>query len=191
MKHKRAAMANGETVSVVMARKIKPGCEQQFWAVDKEIKDAMKRCPGLLAVNDFPLQQPTDAENEGDEFLTIAQFDNMESLSLWEESPLRAELLSKFEPLVVGDMRRKSISGLEGMFESSIPAAPPKYKMAILIIVVIFSQLIILKPLINMTLGFLPEILQSLILVTIQVVAMAYLIMPYLTKKLAKWLYKP
>jgi antibiotic biosynthesis monooxygenase (ABM) superfamily enzyme len=193
MTQQLATISEGETVSVLMSRNIKPGCEEKFWALDQQIQRAIKDVPGFLSVNHFPTTTRNATDKEELAIITIAQFDNIDSLMHWEESPMRAQLFEQQAELVIGDSRRRSITGLEGMFAPSQdlqPTPPKRHKMALMIVVVIFGQLVLLRPVINYLLPQVPELLRSLILVVIQVTAMSYFIMPRLTRLLSKWLYR-
>lgn len=185
-----ATIANEETVSVILARKIKPGFEQDFWRIDEKLVSALEQFSGFLSVNHFPTTTKNVDDADGEEYITIVQFSDVESLLVWEQSQERAKLIEQSAELVVGGIRRKSISGLEGMFEPPLPTSPPRYKMALMIIAVIFSLLLLLKPIISSLVPELPIIFQSLLLVIIQVVAMTYFIMPRLTRLLSRWLYR-
>ena len=193
MNQQLAAISDGETVSVIMSRSIKFGCEQQFWTLDKEIKLALTQVPGFLSVNHFPTTTRNVENKEEETFITIAQFNNIESLMHWEESELREQLFSQQVELIIGDSKRRSITGLEGMFAPSLPLqpTPPKrHKMALMITVIIFVQLVLFRPVLNYLLPQVPELFRSLILVVIQVSAMTYYIMPRLTQLLSNWLYR-
>ncbi len=183
-------LADGHTVSVIMARSIKTGCELAFWAAETEVELALDKASGFLAINHLPTI--TEGKNE---YITIVQFDSVENLAQWEQSEIRAILLEKLNESIDGDIRRKSVTGLEGMFDmhsndtSDKVMAPPKHKMAILIIGVIFTMLVVLRPVLNRFTSFLPEWAQLFIVVSIQVLLMTYFVMPALTRWLSKWLF--
>ena len=184
-------LADGNTVSVIMARTIKTGCELAFWTIETEVEVELNNVTGFLAINHLPIMS-----NGNNEYITIVQFDSVEHLILWEQSAIRAVLLTKINELIDGDIRRKSVTGLEGMFDAPLVdtsiqlKVPPKYKMAILIIGVIFIMLQILSPMITSFAAFLPEWIRSFIVVVIQVLLMTYFVMPALTRWLSNWLFK-
>lgn len=183
-------LADGNTVSVIMARTVKKGCELRFWNIETEIEIAMRKVKGFLAINH--LSTMSEGNNE---FITIVQFDSVENLTDWENSTLRSHLLGQLDELIEGDIRRKSVVGLEGMFDSPSAAStgqlkpPPKHKMAILVIAVIYVMLLILRPLINSVTTFLPAWAQLFFVVVTQVIIMTYVVMPSLTRWLSNWLF--
>ena len=180
-----ARIVSGESVSVLIARKVKPGCEQQFWTLEQRLFDEVGKMPGFLTVNHFP----TTAGEEG-EYVSILQFDSVEALLRWERSDTRAEILEELSAVLEYEPRRKSITGLEGMFEVSVPMGPPRYKMSLVLVVVIFSSIAVIKPLVNYVAPFLEGLWQTLVIIGIQVPIMTYLVMPTVTRLLSGWLYK-
>lgn len=180
-----AQIASGDTVSVIMARKFTVENEGHLWQLEKQFEHHLKLAPGFLSVNHFPTTDEHDRE-----YISIFQFDSTDNLIRWERSPIRNQLLEQVDALIEGDIRRKKIIGLEGMFEPSVAGSPPRHKMAILITLVIFTMLLILKPVVANVLDFLPMFLQLFILVSVQVSLMTYVVMPTLTRWLSNWLYQ-
>ena len=129
--NKPAQLVAGATVSVLLVRTVKRGCEDAFWALEREIEAELERVPGFLTVNHFPTRQGDEGE-----YLTVLQFDSVDSLVAWERSEARQRFLERAQELVVGDIRRKHISGLEGLFEGSASRHPPRYKMVLVLVAV-------------------------------------------------------
>lgn len=180
-----AQIISGESVSVVIARKIKAGCENEFWALEKKLFAEAARCPGFLTVNHFP----TTGGEEG-EYVSILQYDSVEHLLAWEKSPVRNELLGEINQVLEYEPRRKSITGLEGMFDSPVPVGPPRYKMMIVMVAIIFGLFILLEPLMGRFLSGAPKLLQTFVLIVVQVGIMTYWVLPTVTKRLSAWLYR-
>ncbi len=180
-----AKIVSGETVSVLIARKVKKGSEQRFWELEKELFDEVARLPGFLTVNHFP----TTAGEEG-EYVSVLQFESVEALLRWERSDARNNILNEIQHVLEYEPRRKSITGLEGMFESSVQVGPPRWKMTLVLIAVIVTLIAVIKPLVAALLPALGGLLQTLVIISIQVPVMTYLVMPTLTKLLSSWLYK-
>jgi len=180
----KAQVVSGDTVSVLMVRKIVKGFEEAFWRLEAEIEAEVKQFPGFLTVNHLPTAA------DGNEYMTVLQFDSVESLIEWQTSEVRQRLLDRADALVEGIVRRKSVTGLEGLFDAPPVARPPRYKMTLVLIVVILGLILTLKPLVAMAIVNAPPLLQTAAVVVIQVIIMTYLVMPAVTKLLAGWLYR-
>ena len=125
----------------------------------------------------------------------MLQFESVEALRLWEESPERQRWLQKVEEVAhPAKLATHVTTGLESLFADGrgrlTPVRPPRYKMALVLTCVIYTLLLSLRPLLS---GFLvgwPDYLSALVLVSTQVLLMIYLIMPAVTRVFAGWLYK-
>ena len=182
---RKARVVAGNSVSVLMVRKIKPGCESRFWSLESEIEAAVSRCAGFLGVSHLP------TAGGSNEYMTVLQFDSVANLSRWQDSSDRRKLLEQADALVQGDVRRRSVSGLEGLFDAAPLPQPRRYKMTLLLIVVILTMLLLLRPLVALALGDIAPTLQMAATVVVQVVLMTYWVMPGLTRLLRGWLYRP
>lgn len=90
------------------------------------------------------------------------------------------------------DNRIQKMPGLEFWFtllNSSAPASPPRYKMAIVLTIVIFTLSILISPVLISLLGGLPSLLRQFIIVSIQVMLITYFILPLLMRLLSRWLF--
>jgi antibiotic biosynthesis monooxygenase (ABM) superfamily enzyme len=173
-----------ETASLLVVRKIKAGCEEKFWQLEDDIQADVSQFKGFVAVS----HMPTDGENER-EYFSIVQFDSAENLIEWERSELRKHHLQRIDELLEGEIRPRRVSGLEDLFRSEDkPAGPARYKMVIVLIVVIFSMLAVLRPLSVWLFGDLNDVVRTLLVVATQVPLMTYFVMPFLTRLLGGWL---
>ena len=136
------------------------------------------------------------------EYVVIVRFASYDDLRRWEESAERAEWLTRLEPLLVAESTYRTETGLETWFQlpgqrSVVP--PPKWKMALLIILAIYPLLLIVLlfmgtvfdvPYLGVPITIGSEFVvrtfaTSLILVTL----MTWVAMPFLTKLFRGWLY--
>jgi antibiotic biosynthesis monooxygenase (ABM) superfamily enzyme len=180
-----AKIVSGESVSVLIARKVKEGCEQEFWHLEKALFAEVAKLEGFLSVNHFPT-----AEGEDNEYVSVLQFDSIDALLRWERSDARNNILADIQQVLEYEPRRKSITGLEGIFSSQVQAGPPRWKMSVVLVAVIFCLLVLIRPIVNSALPDLPVWLQTFITVGVQVPLLTYVVMPWLTKQLSTWLYK-
>lgn len=176
-------------VTVVISRRVKPGCEKAFEEFISGVTSAAMTFEGHLGTNVFRPSSPED-----DEYYIIFKFDRASNLRIWEESECRRQWLARAESLRLEPPTIRVITGLETWF--TLPSAkpiipPPRHKMAVVTLVAIFPLIqlvgLIFAPLLN--LSPLPLVLESLMLTAIIVLLMTYVVMPRMTKLFARWLY--
>jgi uncharacterized protein len=174
-------------VTVVISRRVKPGCEKAFEKFISGITAASMTFPGHLGANIFRPTTPGDTE-----YRIIFKFDHQSNLRRWQESPCRRQWLARADSLVLGQPVVEVITGLETWF--TIPVSkpivpPPRYKMAVVTLLAIFPLIHIVNFAIAPLFQSLPSLLSSLILTAIIVLLMTYVVMPRMTRLFTRWLY--
>jgi uncharacterized protein len=174
-------------VTVVISRRVKPGCEQAFEKFISGITAASMTFPGHLGANIFRPTTPGDTE-----YRIIFKFDRQSNLRRWQESPCRRQWLARADSLVLGQPAIEVITGLETWF--TIPVSkpivpPPRHKMAVVTLLAIFPLIQIANIAIAPLFKSLPPLLSSLILTAIIVLLMTYVVMPRMTRLFTRWLY--
>jgi antibiotic biosynthesis monooxygenase (ABM) superfamily enzyme len=182
-----ATTAPDESVTVVTSRRVRPGCEAAFeeW-LDGIGKEAAK-CPGLIGRR---ITRPN--EHDRPEYVVVFKFDSYAHLCAWTESPIRAQWLEKARPLCVDEFKETVLSGLETWF--TLPAKPgqlppPRYKMAIMSVGVVYPLSFGLNALLRPALSDLPAPLASLLLTVLMVALMTWVVMPRVTRLFQRWLF--
>lgn len=174
-------------VTVTISRKIKPGREAEYEQWLSGIIEASATFEGYQGTNVLRPSAATDHE-----YVVIYRFDSYCHGRVWEQSELRREWRDQLEELVEGDEKTRQTTGLEFWFDfpgldQMKPAA--RYKMVIVLTVVLYFMAIPLNHFITPLLEPIPQILRPLPLIVFQVVLLTYLVMPELTKLLRGWLY--
>ena len=176
-------------VTVVISRRVKPGCEEAFEKFISGITAAAMTFEGHLGANVF---RPSDSRDR--EYKIIFKFDRASNLRIWQESECRRQWLARAESLRLEPAKIRVITGLETWFTLPSPKPilpPPRYKMASITLLALFPLIqlanITLAPLLNLL--PLPSLLRNLIITAILVLTMTYVAMPRMTKLFAKWLY--
>jgi len=180
-------MSTNDAVSLMIVRQVKPGCEEAYAQVCRGISGAAAAAPGFMASHHFP------AEGDG-QHVTVLQFESVAKLQAWEESEERAAWLQRVDEFAFPQTVAKHLpTGLEDLFVAGgnkTLARPRRYKMAIVLTVVIYALLMTLRPILAVFLSELPGYAAGFLLVSTQVLVMTYLIMPGLTRLLHRWLYR-
>lgn len=176
-------------VTVVILRRVKPGCEAAFEKFISGITATAMTFEGHLGTNVFRPTSPAD-----NEYQIIFKFDRASNLQIWEESECRRQWLARAESLRLEPARIKVITGLETWFTLPTPKLilpPPRYKMATITLLALFPLIQLANLTLAPMLEFLPLplVLKSLIITAILVWLMTYVVMPRMTKLFAWWLY--
>lgn len=176
-------------VTVVVSRKVKPGCEQAYEEWMHGVIQVSSQYEGHLGANVF---RPTDDEHP--DYVLIFSFDSQENLDKWNRSDDRREWLAKMAPLVATSTKPQILTGLENWF--TLPAhahapvpPPPRFKMAIVTWIAIYPLINILSSLLGPYLAPLPRLLQTAVMSVLMISLMTYVVMPRLTRLFASWLF--
>jgi len=129
-------------------------------------------------------------------YTVIIRFDAIENLKNWMESQDRKRLIEKIRPLLVKDDSYHVRSGIEFLFtpdndKAKIPARWKQYLVTWSAIFPLSTTIpLILLPMLRML--NIPQIrvVDSFVVSGIIVLLMVYLVMPYYTKLIKRWLYK-
>jgi antibiotic biosynthesis monooxygenase (ABM) superfamily enzyme len=105
MPHKSSSAEVAQTV--VVARRIHPGCDEEFAVWNERIREAASQHPGFLASEG----QPPDLSHPG-EWVTVYSFDSRECLESWLVSDERVDLMAEVEPFLEGDAKVQRIAGM-------------------------------------------------------------------------------
>lgn len=174
-------------VSVLVDRHVLAGKKAAFENALKGIVEASRQFRGFMG-SDVILPEDEDQSH----YRVIFRFQTREQLRQWENSAERLYWIEIIDKLTHKPTELKIITGLETWF--ALPRAkkitpPPRYKMAIITWVAITPLLIVFNLLTQPLLGKLSMIPKICISTPIIVLIMTYLLMPYLVKLFAQWLY--
>ncbi len=92
--------------TVVVSRRIRPGCTHAFREWDSRIRETASSFPGFLATE----VQPPNASHPG-EWVTVYSFDSSEHLDDWLNSAERHRFMEEVTGLIEGDAREQRIAG--------------------------------------------------------------------------------
>ena len=173
-----------EPVAIVFRRRVRPGREAEYEAWLAGMQKDTRGMPGYLGVE---VARPAAG---GHEYVSLLRFASVEALSQWESSELRSAWLARIPAdAVEGDAEVRRLEGMEAWFTAGTPAAP-KWKMALVLVTVVYGLILLLSPLVGAILGEeTPLELRLFVSVCIEVTLMTWLVMPALTRGLGRWLF--
>jgi len=171
-------------LTIIVAWRVRQGCEREFEAWRHEISAAALEFPGHMGVN---VILPSGT---GREYVVIFRFDTYEHLRAWQESDIRRELLKKAEPYREFEPSYRMESGLEYWFApSGGPASPPRWKMAIVTVLGVWPVSMLVPRLLNPLIVDQPQLLKALLVSIGIVILLTWAVMPVLVKILRPWLH--
>ncbi|GAA1480959.1 antibiotic biosynthesis monooxygenase [Gordonia sinesedis] len=176
-------------VTTSVARRIRPGREHDFVAWTDAGIALARTFPGFLGGGWLrSAKQP-------DEYYVVYRFADERSLADWDSSSVRKAWLSHGEGVAI-DYATHRLSGVEGWFEPQshltqavrVPDAPPRWKQAVTIWLGFFPLSLAINVLVVAHLGTMPLVVKTLIATLINTPLMVYLVLPWLTARLRRWL---
>jgi hypothetical protein len=109
---------------------------------------------------------------------------------------MRARHLREVASLVESDAVWEELTGLEFWFSAppgTVVPQPSRARMALVMIAVVFTLVLVIGTAVNTAFALLPFVtpypLRLLVTITIEVVLMTWWVMPWITRRLAGWIY--
>ncbi len=175
-----------EPVTVVATRRVKVGRERDYEAWLERLLEGAKAMPGYLGTT---VQRPRPGERE---YTSVFRFETVEHLRGFEGSDLRARALREVVDLVEADAVWSRLTGLEFWFTpppGMVVPQPSKLRMSLVMIAVVYGLVSSIGSLVALVLSNAPAPLRLLVTITLEVFLMTYVLMPRLTKRLARFIY--
>ena len=126
----------------------------------------------------------------------MVRFDGVGSLRAFERGDLRRRYLDEVQPLVEGDAAWEQLTGLELWFSAppgTVVPQPSRPRMALVMIAVVFTLVLVIGSAVNAVFAALPFVtpypLRLLVTIAIEVVLMTWWVMPWITRRLARWIF--
>ncbi|MFM2140826.1 MAG: hypothetical protein RLZZ25_1091 [Gemmatimonadota bacterium] len=182
------AAGRDEPVTVVVTRRVRAGHETEYEAWLRRLLADAATLPGYLGAS---IQRPA-AGSASREYTSIFRFDTVAHLHAFERSDLRARALAEVVPHVEADAAWSRLSGLEFWFApppGAVVPQPSRWRMALVMIAVVYALVVSIGYGVGVVLAGVPSPARLLVTITIEVFLMTYVLMPRLTRWLARWIY--
>lgn len=177
-------------VTMMIARRAKPGCEAAFEAVLRGMLGDAARFDGYQGSE---VIRPAPG---GDLRYRIAiKFASENDMSAWERSPLRRDWLERLVALSPDEPAVRVLTGLETWFTlpAGLPAdtrLPSKLRMTVATWAALFPLLTLLAWLLGPWIADWPLAARTFAMTVLLVPLMTYVVMPRMTRLLAPWLFR-
>ena len=180
----RGTAPDREPTTVIIERTVTTGHEDDFRELAEAITDAARQHPGFLGWG--LLRNAPDSRD----WNVVYRFDTTEHLDTWESSPDRTRLLASGADF----MRTVSERRIQELDEWSEPPAastgpPPRWKTFLMTAAVILILQLTITFGLTPVIGTWPLVARSMAVVLPVVAVMTWIVMPRLSKLLARWLY--
>ena len=176
-----------QPVTVVIRRRVREGHRADYEAWLEAFIERASTLPGYLGVD---IHRP--AQGSAPEYVSVVSFASVEDLQAFERSDLRRRALREVIPFVEGDAAWEPLTGLEFWFApppGAVVPQPSRFRMALVLTAVVYGLVLSIGQLVALGLGDAPAQLRLLLTITLEVFLMVYVLMPLITKRLARFIY--
>ncbi|MCR6628695.1 MAG: antibiotic biosynthesis monooxygenase [Magnetospirillum sp.] len=172
-------------VTIMVSRDVSPANRDLFEAAMRELTDRSLGYAGHLGVTVF---RPAAGEAA---YRILFKFDSQTNYESWRASPEVAGLIAKVDGLTEEKASVAVLNGLESWFTlpGITPKPPPRPKMALVTWAALFPLVSLLLTVLQPVLSRVPFLVGTLIVTGLVTVLMTYVVMPRLTRLLARWLF--
>jgi uncharacterized protein len=171
-------------VTVVVSRRPEPGREHDLEAWAQGLLDLASRFPGHIAGEVMATNDP-----EGDLVVAIS-WANADAVHFWERSDERSAWLAQADAMLAEPARAETLSGFESIFApSTSTAAVPRWKTAIVIALAIYPASLLLNLALGPSISGWPLPARVLLTTVVLVPFMVWAGVPWLTRRLDRWLH--
>jgi uncharacterized protein len=179
-------MSHNDSVTVVVTRKVKRGHESEYEDWLRRILEEAKSMKGYLGTT---IQKPTSGSTE---YTSIFRFDTVDNLRKFEDSELHAKYLREVVDYVEADAIWKKFTGLDFWFsppKGTVIPQPSRFRISLVTIAIVFGLVLSIGQIIGMIATEVPVYIRLFVTISIVIPLMTYVIMPRITRVLAKWIY--
>lgn len=175
-----------EAVTYAVVWRARPGAAAELQRMLPEVTRAAARYPGHLSVH--VVTPPLGGEPI---FRVVTQFDSERNFQAWRDSPECLSWVARAQKLALTEPDIQVQSGLEAWFKdpTSKQSAPATYKTAILMWAVLFPLTLLLRWLFSLLSVPFSPLIQTGMLMAIEIALVSYWIMPQMARLLRAWLY--
>jgi antibiotic biosynthesis monooxygenase (ABM) superfamily enzyme len=178
-------MTEHEPVTVLFSRTAKAGKEHEYEAWNKELIRLSEKQPGHITTSVI--------EDGNRRYMTLQQFDSHPHLQAWLQSPERTERLEQLSELSEDSPEPTARTGMETWFRLPGHISTghiPRWKMAVITYCIIYTFVLLFNIILAPHTAGLPVVVRSGLFPLVTVPLMTYLLLPWATKWLRRWLYR-
>lgn len=172
-------------VTLVSGALLLPGCAAAYAEAHHAGVAAARRLGGLVNADLVPAIRGVQ-----DDTVALMTFESREDLDRWLASPAREATMRAMSEFTSGDRRINVVSGFPGWFPDASPAAPAKWRQALLVVAGLIPVALIVTLARDALLPRLPVVAAVALTSTLNVVALTWMVMPRMNTWFSTWLYR-
>jgi antibiotic biosynthesis monooxygenase (ABM) superfamily enzyme len=176
-----------QAVTTVVRRRVRPDRRDAYEARLRRLLSDAADVPGYLGAEVHP-----PAPGRVVEYTSVFRFASVAELAAFERSELRAGYLADIADLVEADAVWDRHTGLEFWFApppGTVVAQPVRWRMAVVVGTVVYLLVLAFGTLAGAVLGGWPVPLRLLVVIVVEITLMTYVLLPWLTRRLARWIF--
>ena len=182
-REQRLAVPDDDVVTLVSSVRLRPDQEPAYRELHVEAVAACRRFDGFVRSE---LLAPVPGLQ--DDMVTVLAFDTREHLQAWMDSDERRSILAEMVPLHEGPRTVNVVGGFAGWFRPAGARATKRWKQAVTVLSALFPISVVLTIARGRLAPDLPLAVGVLLNNVIGIVLLTWIVMPYLTRVLARWL---
>jgi len=186
MVNEMSSKMESEGVTVVVNRRIKPGCEDEYEQAMQHFVQFALSFPGHRGIS---ILRPAAG---GRDYIVVDKFSDESARGNFKSSAEYRNWMNRLGKLTKGDPRMEELTGLEGWFtlpEDTGLAKPQKYKMAIATFLGVFPVVMVLSLTIGPLVRSWPFVINNAAFNACVVALLTWAVMPLITRALRHWLF--
>ena len=179
---------SNDTVTTVVTRTVKPDRRGDYEAWLHRLLTEAEGVDGFAGAEVHP---PAPGASPAI-YTSVFRFDSVDQLRAFEASDLRRRAMDDVVDLVEADAVWETHTGLELWFDpppGTVVPQPVRWRMALVLGVVVYVLVLLFGTIASATIGGLPFPLRLALVIAVEIVLMTYVILPWLTRRLARWIY--
>ncbi len=176
------------TVTTVVTRTVKRDRRGDYEAWLHRLLAEAERVDGYAGAEVHPPAPDADPAV----YTSVFRFDTLAQLRAFEASELRRRAMDEVSDLVETDAVWRTHTGLELWFDpppGTVVAQPVRWRMALLLGLVVYVLVLVFGAVASATIGGLPFALRLALVIAVEITLMTYVILPWSTRRLARWIY--
>lgn len=178
--------AQSDPVTTIVTRRVPVDKREQYETWLHHLLADVEGLDGYLGTDVHP------PAGDDDRYTSVFRFGTLEHLEAFQRSKLFQRSQAEAAAFVDADPVWNNHTGLEFWFNpppGAVVAQPVRWRMAVFIGTVVYVLVLVFGALASRLIGDWPGPLRLALVIAVEITVMTYVLLPWLTKRLANWIY--